>query len=137
MPDDRPSPPPGPEQFLGELEAAVMQNIWPQDEVTVRQVWDALQPTRDLAYTTVMTVMSRLVQKGVLTARKQGKTYYYQATSTPEEFVAQQAQRAVQDLLTQFGDVAIAQFLQALDDVDPERLAALRKLINQEPPDET
>ncbi len=47
---------------LGELEEAIMEIVWQRDaEVTVREVWEALQPTRSLAYTTVMTVMSRLV----------------------------------------------------------------------------
>jgi predicted transcriptional regulator len=126
-----------PEPRLGELEAAIMQIIWPQDDVTVRSVWQALQPTRPLAYTTVMTVMSRLAQKGILTARKQGKTYYYKAATSPQQFVEQQAQRAVQDVIENFGEVAIAQFLRAIDSVDAERLAALRKLVNEEASDET
>lgn len=126
-----------PEQLLGELEAAVMQVIWERGEVTVRAVQAALQPTRPLAYTTVMTVMSRLAQKGVLLTRKQGKTYYYQATASPEEFVALRAQRAVQNVLDSFGDIAIAHFLRAIDDLDPQRLAALRALGEQESRDET
>ena len=126
-----------PEPQLGELEAAIMQIVWPQNEVTVRSVWQALQPSRSLAYTTVMTVMSRLAQKGILTTRKQGKTYHYKAAASPQQFVAQQAQRAVQDVIDNFGEVAIAQFLRAIDRVDAERLAALRKLVKEEPSDET
>jgi hypothetical protein len=49
----------------------------------------------------------------------------------------QHAQREVHDLITTFGDVAIAQFLRALDDIDPEHLAALRQLVKQELSDET
>jgi|SRR5215208_7093665 len=126
-----------PEPQLGELEAAIMQIIWPQEEVTVRSVWQALQPTRPLAYTTVMTVMSRLAQKGILTTRKQGRTYHYKAAVSPQQFVEQQAHRAVQDVIDNFGEVAIAQFLRALDSVDAERLAALRKLVKEESSDET
>ena len=56
---------------LGELETAIMAIVWQRDgEVTVRQVWEALKPKRSLAYTTEMTVMSRLVPKGVLTVRR-------------------------------------------------------------------
>lgn len=117
---------------LGELEAAIMQIIWQRGEVTVRDVWETLQPERPLAYTTVMTVMSRLVPKGILAVRKQGKTAYYRATGTPEEITAQQAQRAVQNVLTHFGDVGIAQFLRELQDVDPQRLQSLQALLNKE-----
>jgi predicted transcriptional regulator len=126
-----------PEPQLGELEAAIMQIVWSQDEVTVRSVWQTLQPTRALAYTTIMTVMSRLAQKGILTTRKQGKTYHYKAAASPQQFVEQQAQRAVQDVIDSFGEVAIAQFLRAIDSVDTERLAALRKLVKEESSDET
>ena len=80
------------EHLLGDLELAIMQIVWTRDEVTVRQVWAALQPQRALAYTTVMTVMSRLAQKGVLVVRKQGKTYYYRAAATADEFVSLRAQ---------------------------------------------
>ena len=125
----------GPEHLLGELEAAVMQIIWRHEEVTVREVREILQPTRPLAYTTVMTIMSRLAQKGVLTTRKQGKVFYYRATVTPDQFIAQRAQRAVQDVLANFGDAAMAYFLHELDDVDPERLAVLRDLLPKEHPD--
>lgn len=137
MQEDVPHREHGPEHLLGELEAAVMQIIWRQGEVTVRAVREVLQPARPLAYTTVMTIMSRLAQKGVLTTRKQGKVFYYRATGTPQEFVAQRAQRAVQNVLANFGDVAMAYFLQELDDADPERLAALREMLPKEHPDAT
>jgi predicted transcriptional regulator len=124
-----------PEGLLGELEAAVMRIIWQHEEVTVRDVWEELKPTRALAYTTVMTVMSRLVHKGLLATRKQGKLYYYHARSTPDEFVAQRAQRAVQEVLAHFGDAALVHFLRELEGSSPERLAALHELIKEEQTD--
>ncbi len=119
---------------LGELETAVMELCWQRDEVTVRDIWSTLQPTRALAYTTVMTIMQRLATKGILSARKQGKTYYYQATARPDELIAQRAQAAVRDVLSNFGEVAITQFLKELDGLDPQRLAALRGLTSREEP---
>lgn len=118
---------------FGELEEAIMEIIWNHGtEVTVREVWQALQPTRHVAYTTVMTVMSRLVPKGVLTVRRQGKADYYRATGTREELKAFQAQRAVQDVIAHFGDAAIAQFLRELQAADPEQLSHLRALLSKE-----
>jgi predicted transcriptional regulator len=120
------------DRVLGELEAAIMHIVWPRGEVTVRDVQQALQPERALAYTTVMTVMSRLAQKGVLATRKQGKTFLYHALLRPDELVAQRAQQAVQKVLAHFGDVAVFYFLRELDDIAPERLAELRKLAEKE-----
>ncbi len=119
---------------LGDLETAVMELCWQRDEVTVRDIWSALQPTRALAYTTVMTIMQRLATKGILSARKQGKTYYYRVTAQPDELIAQRAQAAVRDVLSNFGEVAITQFLKELDGLDPQRLAALRGLSSTEEP---
>jgi predicted transcriptional regulator len=135
MRDEMPHGQRGPEDLLGELEAAIMQLIWQRGEVTVREVWEALQASRPLAYTTVMTVMSRLVPKGVLATRKQGKTYFYRATATPNDFVAQRARLAVREVLSSFGDLALSQFLRELDGMDPERLNALRALAREEDTD--
>ncbi len=120
------------EQLLGELELAIMQIVWTRGEVAVRDVWAALQPTRSLAYTTVMTVMSRLAQKGVLALRKQGRAYYYHATVTADEYVTQRAQRAVDSVISTFGDAALVQFLRNLEDLTPERRAAIEQLITKE-----
>ena len=133
MSDEKSPAPSSPEHLLGDLEAAIMQVVWARGEVTVRAVRDALAPTRALAYTTVMTVMSRLAQKGILVTRKQGKTYYYRAAApTPDAFMSQRAEQAVNKVLAIYGDVAIAQFLRAMHDVDPARLAAVQVLLNQE-----
>lgn len=116
---------------LGELETAVMEIVWQHDEVSVREVWEALQPTRPLAYTTVMTVMGRMVPKGVLAVEKRGKTAYYRATGTREEVLALQAQRAVHDVLSNFGNAAITEFLREMQTIDPERFSKLLDLIDQ------
>lgn len=118
---------------LGDLELAVMDLIWRQPgEVTVRRIWEALQPTRSVAYTTVMTIMGRLVGKGVLAVRKQGKTSWYRATGTAEETQALQAQRAVHDVLANFGDAAITSFVRELQTSDPDALRKVRALLGEE-----
>jgi predicted transcriptional regulator len=123
---------------LGELEEAIMNIVWARDDsMTVREVWEALQATRPVAYTTVLTVMSRLVPKGVLVVRRQGKADYYRATGSREELRDHQAQRAVQDVLAHFGDAAITQFLRELQETNPQRLAALRAMLEQEQSDAT
>jgi predicted transcriptional regulator len=129
--DDRTRPRSGPEQLLGDLEAAIMRLIWQQGEMSVRDVWSALQPERPLAYTTVMTVMSRLVPKGLLAARKQGQAYFYRPTMSPDAFVAHRAQAAVQRVVDDFGDLALAQFVRELEEVDPDRLRRLRELADR------
>lgn len=122
-------------QLLGELELAIMQIVWARGDVAVRHVYEALQAQRSIAYTTVMTVMSRLAQKGILATRKQGRAYYYHATVTASELLAQRAQRAVDDVLATFGDAARAHFLRNMEALPPEQRAALQQIIAQEQSD--
>lgn len=122
----------GAEKLLGELELAVMRVAWSQPSVTVREVLSVLAKKRPLAYTTVMTIMSRLSEKGLLLTEKQGKTYIYRAAHTQAEFEAFAAGRVVQALLTDFGgEIALSQFVKQLADTDPEQLARLAALARQ------
>ena len=119
----------GAEKLLGELELAIMQVAWRGDAVTVRDMVAALPRERPLAYTTIMTVMGRLADKGLLVAEKRGKTYHYRAALTQEEFEAQAAGRMVQTLITDFGgEIAISQFVRELSATDPDQLARLAEL---------
>lgn len=97
---------------------------------TVRDVLDALEPGREPAYTTVMTVMSRLADEGVLTRVLVGKTYVYRPACTREEFRARIAGTIVNDLVTDFGDLAIAQFVDAIERADPASLERLRTFLD-------
>ena len=103
--------------------------IWQRGTVTVRDVLEVVTATRPLAYTTVMTIMSRLVEKGLLTVAKTGKTHHYRAAQTREGFEAQAVGQVVQSLIDDFGgELAISQFVEKLAVVDPNNLARLTEL---------
>jgi predicted transcriptional regulator len=122
----------GAEKLLGELELAIMRVVWSRESVTVREVLTVLNKKRALAYTTVMTVMGRLAEKGLLTAEKQGKMHTYRAALTREAFEAQSAGQVVQSLLDDFGgEVALSQFVKQLSETDPAQLARLAELARQ------
>ncbi|MFC5802984.1 BlaI/MecI/CopY family transcriptional regulator [Streptomyces formicae] len=74
---------------LGELEDAVMTRIWQWNRpVTVREVLEDLQQGRSIAYTTVMTVMDNLHQKGWVRREVEGRAYRYTAVSTRAAYSA-------------------------------------------------
>ncbi|MGI5349615.1 BlaI/MecI/CopY family transcriptional regulator [Streptomyces sp. CA-250714] len=74
---------------LGELEDAVMTRVWRWNRpVTVREVLEDLQKERTVAYTTVMTVMDNLRQKGWLRRDQEGRAYRYAAVSTRAAYSA-------------------------------------------------
>ncbi|PWT75118.1 MAG: hypothetical protein C5B60_05780 [Chloroflexi bacterium] len=119
---DRDEAPP----HLGELEQAIMEVLWERQQATVREVVSALPRTPPLAYTTVATVMSRLVEKGLLVRSRSGKVDWYRPAYGTAEFSRRVARAAVQQLVREHGDVALAQFAAALESADPERIARLR-----------
>jgi BlaI family transcriptional regulator, penicillinase repressor len=70
---------------LAPLELECLSALWPMGEGTVRDIHRALAATRPRAYTTIMTIMERLEQKGIVTRRKVGKAFHYQARLSAEE----------------------------------------------------
>jgi predicted transcriptional regulator len=113
---------------LAPLESEVMDAVWQADSpVSVRLVLDALNGRRDaqLAYTTVMTVMNRLVTKNVLTRDGERRRYVYEATATDA------AGLAVRDVLRAHGDAAVAHFVDEAR-TDPAVLRRLRALLAED-----
>jgi len=105
---------------LGELERAVMDVLWAHDApVSVRTVHDELSG-RDLAYTTVMTVLTRLADKGFAARERDGRAWLYGASASRERYVAQ----LMLDALGQTSDrgAALASFARAVSDEDAEQL---------------
>ena len=116
------------EKFLGPLEAVVMERLWKRGEATVRDVVEDLSRTRSLAYTTVMTIMTRLYAKGLLARVRDGKTYRYRPAFSREEHRERLSRDLVRGLVDEFGEVALAHFAAELDGVDAAHRAALRRI---------
>jgi predicted transcriptional regulator len=115
---------------LHELEAEVMDELWSSGEAPVRAIMDALntRTNNKRAYTTYMTIMARLHKKGLLARRRAGKTDFYSPSHSREEYMALRARAEVEDLVAQYGDVALSNFAQQMADLDPARRRALQRL---------
>lgn len=115
--------------MLGELESQVMEIVWASGEATVREVHEAISRKRPLAYTTIMTVMSRLAEKGILRRKLADGAYVYRPAQPRAEFEARAASRLLRDALETYGDTAIASFVDLLAEQDPARIAELDRLL--------
>lgn len=112
---------------FGPLESAVMDAVWRAGRpVAVREVIDDLNGRRSesLAYTTVMTVMSRLAEKDVLSRRKAGRGYVYEANAPDAAGIA------VKDVLRAYGDVAVAHFVDEAR-ADPSLRRRLQRMLDE------
>jgi predicted transcriptional regulator len=112
---------------LGELERAIMEVLWETEApLTVREV-SARLPERNLAHTTVMTVLDRLAKKGFARRQRDGRAWRYCPAATREAYVAELMLTA----LDQTGDrsAALARFARSMTGPEAEALRdALEKL---------
>lgn len=132
-------PPTSAEGLLGPLEYEVLQEVWSEAPVSVRDVLETLNAQRDdtagLAYTTVMTVLARLHDKGLLAREKVGRSYEYTPLFTEAELVAHLSHQEVAALVDRFGAVALAEFAAALEEADPDLLRRAGQLADLEEAD--
>ncbi|MDI6715964.1 MAG: BlaI/MecI/CopY family transcriptional regulator [Actinomycetota bacterium] len=89
---------------LGNLEASVLQIVWRLNKATVKDVFLELYPQRKLAYTTIMTVLRRLSEKGILNQNKKLKTYVY----SPKIGQVELAQNILESVVNKFEGVSLA-----------------------------
>jgi predicted transcriptional regulator len=116
-------------RLFGELEARIMEAIWSLEEATVRDICCYLG--ENCNYKTIMTVANRLVDKGALERRRQGRAFVYTALAPRDEFLESVSRQMVLGLVNDFGAAAIAGFVEAVDQIAPDHLEALRRLIDE------
>ncbi len=123
---------PGADGLLGPLEYAVMVALWQRAPASVPEVRERVNRHRDaqaaLAYTTVMTVLSRLYDKGLVTRDRRGRGYTYTPRYDEAGLVDHLGCQEVGALLARYGDVALAHFAAALEDADEGLRARIRAL---------
>ena len=111
---------------LGELERAIMEVVWAADgPVTGRTVVDELTRERPVAYTTVLTVMDRLVGKGMLRRQRRGRAHTYRATRSRAAYTA--------DLMASVlgsSDDRPAVLLHFVEQIPPDQAEALRAALD-------
>ena len=114
---------------LTDLQLDILRALWERGEATVTEVTESLRTSRDLAPTTVATLLSRLERKGAISHRTEGRTYIYRAEITERD-----VRKTMLSRITSVfeGDVA-ALMSQLLDerDISASEIARVRKLLQE------
>jgi predicted transcriptional regulator len=118
-------------EVLGPLESEVMDVAWQSGDVTVRDVYEALNETRPVAYTTVMTTMGRLADKGLLRRTEDQRAHRFVPLVSREQYARSAVKSVVDWLVTQFRDPAVAYFIDRVEEDDEKLIDALREAIEQ------
>lgn len=116
---------------LHDLEAEVMDVVWSRalKDFAVSAVLGVLEKRRDIAYTTVMTTLGRLHEKGLLQRNKAGKRYLYTPRMSREEFLQQTAREVLEGIGAAGGRESLALLVETVSSADGEALDELERLI--------
>ncbi len=114
---------------LGPLEAEIMDVVWERQEVTVREVHEALRSRRSIAYTTVMTTLGRLSDKGFLRRVENQPAHRYLPLVSREQYASSTVKSVVDWLVNHFPDPAVAYFVDRVENEDERVIEALKDAI--------
>ncbi len=115
-------------RWFGELEAEILEALWELGEGTVATVSAQMEAPQQ--YTTIQTVMNRLVDKGVLRRTgKLGGAYLYRPVVDRATFLEQASREVVAGLLFDFGQASVVGLVDAVESARPDQLDALEALI--------
>lgn len=117
--------------LLGPLEQDVMEAVWGLGATTVRDVHKVLAADREIAYTTVMTTMSRLASKGLLERDTSGLAHVYRAVVPREEYARSTVGSVLSWLLHRFPEPAAAYLAEVVEDVDDVTLESLSREVER------
>ena len=120
-------------QVLGELESAVIEQVWQNPDCTARDVLNRLADQRRLAYTTVVTVLDRLHKKGFLKRHLEGRAFLYRPGITQTEFDASVTRDVLEGLLKEDSRPTLSTFVDLVA-ADEDLLDELEELIKQRRP---
>ncbi|MEB3177836.1 MAG: BlaI/MecI/CopY family transcriptional regulator [Nostocaceae cyanobacterium] len=122
LPDYRPK-----QMSLGPLETEILQIIWELGSATVKDVHDRIlsDPNRELAYTSVTTVLRRLTEKGWLACDKQGRAFYWRPLVTKQQAQAIVAHDQLHRFLAVGNPDVVAAFADSLDQASCEQIEAI------------
>ncbi len=94
---------------LAPLELDCLSVLWPMGEATVREIREALRASRPRAYTTIMTILDRMAQKGIVSRRKAGRAWLYAPNVSAGEARERAVERLVEHFFAGSADALLAQ----------------------------
>lgn len=123
---------------LGPLEARILAILWQRSSATVPEIVGAVRDGgHAVAYTTVLTVVSRLHRRGLLERNPEGRGHRYRPAVSEAELVARASETAVAGVVDRFGETALRQFALRLADLDPRARQELIDLAGAARPSST
>lgn len=119
-------------KVLGSLEAEIMECVWCKYPASVKDVHEELLAIRPIAYTTVMTIMTRLGDKKLLTKTKEGNAYIYSPAVSKEEFSYSIVEEVMEGLFEGFSQETILHFVEKIGKEKEEKISDLERQLKEQ-----
>ena len=117
-------------KVLSDVEGSVMETLWRMGSGTVREVHASLgRKRRELAYTAVMTVMTRLFEKRLLERAPEGNAFRYRPAMPREVFIARASRAVFSGLMSDLNGSVLTAFVDGLGTAEARALEELARLI--------
>ena len=116
---------------ISDLEQEVMNIVWSKGDCTIRDVFDTLTREKQLAYTTVATLLNRLYTKGLLKRDTKENIIYFSPKVSKESYGKKIANIFFNRFFDAFGDTAVASFAQSLDKLPKEKKEHILQLLSE------
>lgn len=126
----------GVNRFLGSLETLIMELMWDSgDWLNVQQLRESLKSEHDYSVTTIMTVLNRLSEKGILVKQASGrgrnKLAQFKVVTTREDFILEQTRNVTEGLIKDFGEVVVAHMIDVMEEIDPHLLKKVEHMLQE------
>ena len=119
-------------KVLGDLEVRVLRAVWKlRRPASARKVHVRVAATHDVQLLTVITVLNKLVDKGLLARAKQDDVFHYEALWSEAEFTAHASRRVVEGVLSLGPTMVAASLVDVLAERSPDQLANLARLVRE------
>ena len=116
-------------RLLGHLEQEILDVLWSRGDATGKDIFDNIKRTREIALTTVLTVLERLTKKGLVKKVKGESFYVYKPAYTKDEFARKVSKEVLKSIFEISTNGASASFVDFLADTHPIELDKLAALI--------
>jgi len=117
--------------MFGSAELPVLEALWDKDALTGREIYDEVRRSRELAYTTVLTIVSRMVKKGSVKRKKLDGMYIYEPALKKPEFEMQAASAVIKGILEISPGHAVSAFIDTVSKWDETKLNEIMEIIEQ------
>lgn len=116
---------------ISTLEKQIMEIIWKKRNCSVREVYNEILKTKQIAYTTVLTIFQRLYEKRFITRKQTTKAYLYSPRISKEAYTKHTLQSFLKSYIHSFGDIALVSFAESIESLPKEKKAYLMEILKK------